>query len=201
MRTLFLVVVLSTLAWSETSRDSYKVQPAPKLPFFDWNACPFEGCVYRKWTAEAAVDVFNTWKPDRTRIAKLSAKAVVIGISGVAITTKPGIIRMDSDLPQSDLRRGDTILTYTYLGEGFSVVWFKGRLYREFDITFAKRPDGSGCGGTHCTATFLDLGEKVWWAKVKLKSGVIGWVNMDKADFSGVDLLAQNPRATCFVGG
>jgi hypothetical protein len=201
MRTLFLVVVLSTLAWSQTSKESYKVQPAPNLPFFDWNACPFEGCSYREWTAEAAVDVFDTWKTNRTSIATLTAKAVVTGISGVVITNKPGVIRMDRDAPQNDLRRGDTILTYTYLGEGFSVVWFKGKFYREYDITFAKWPDGSGCGGTHCAATYVDLGEKVWWAKVKLRSGVVGWVNMDKAKFSGVDLLARNPRATCVVGG
>ena len=190
MRTLFFVVALSSLAWPQTTKQLYKVQPAPKLPFFDWNACPFEGCVYRKWTAEAAVDVFDTWKPERTRIATLPAKGVVTGVSGVVITKKPGVIRMDRDLPQNDLRSGDTILTYTYLGEGFSVVWFKGKFYREFDITFAKRQDGFGCAGTDCAATYVDLGEKVWWAKVKMKSGVVGWVNMDTAKFSGVDMLA-----------
>ena len=199
MRTLFLVVVLSTLAWPQTTKEPYKVQPTPKLPIFDWNACPFEGCAYRKWTAEAAVDVFDTWKPNRTRIATLPAKAVVTGISGVVITYKPGVIRVDRDLPQDDLRRGDTIFTYSYLGEGFSVVWFKGRLYREYDITFAKWLDekvdtlgyvrGSGCQGTDCAGTYVDLGEKVWWAKVKMTSGVVGWVNMGEAQFSGVDQL------------
>ncbi|HUV70652.1 MAG TPA: hypothetical protein VMW15_13375 [Terracidiphilus sp.] len=160
------------------------------LPLFDWNACPFEGCSYRKWTAAAAVDIFDTWKPSRERIATLPVKAVVTGVSGVVITYKPGLIRLDRDMPQDDLRRGDTIRTYTYLGEGFSTVWFKGRFYREFDISFAKWPDGSGCGGTHCAGTYVDLGKKAWWAKVKLQSGVIGWVNMDKAEFEGVDLLA-----------
>src|SRR5208282_3031601 len=50
---------------------SYTVQPVPTLPFFDWNACPFEGCTYGKWTAATAVDVFDTWKPSRKRIATL----------------------------------------------------------------------------------------------------------------------------------
>lgn len=190
MRTVLLVVVFSALAWSQTSKESYKVQPAPKLPYLDWNACPFEGCAYRQWIAKAAVDVFDTWESNRTRIATLPAKAVVTGVTGVVITNKPGVIRMDRDLPQNGLRRGDTILTYTYLGEGFSVVWLKGRFYRQYDITFAKWPDGTGCGGTHCAATYVDLGEKVWWARVKMRSGVVGWVNMDKAEFSGVDLLA-----------
>ena len=84
---------------------------------------------------------------------------------------------MDRDLPDYKLKRGETILTYTYRGEGFSAVWFKGQYYSEFDISFAKRPDGQGCGGADCAATYVDLGKKVWWAEVKLKSGLSGWVN------------------------
>jgi hypothetical protein len=112
-------------------------------------------------------------------------------ISGVVITYKPGVIQLKRDLVQYELTRGHTILTYTYRGEGFSAVWFKGRFYREFDISFAKWPDGTGCGRTDCEGTYLDLGEKVWWAKVKMKSSTEGWVNMNKAQFSGVDLLAS----------
>jgi hypothetical protein len=203
MEKLYLLILLSTLGWLQPSEEtqkvstpvaklgsqSYSVQPAPTLPFFDWNACPFEGCSYRKWTAEAAVDVFDTWKPNRKRIAALPAKAVVTGVSGVVITYKPGVIRLNRDLPQEDLRRGDTILTYTYQGEGFSVVWFHGRFYRWYDITFAKRPDGNGGCQDDCAGVYVDLGEKVWWAKVKMRSGVVGWVNMEKASFGGVDLL------------
>jgi len=166
------------------------VQPAPTLPFFDWNACPFEGCTYGKWTADASVDVFDTWKPRRKRIATLLAKSVVTGISGVVITYKPGVIRLNRDMPQDLLRRGDMILTYTYRGEGFSAVWFKGRFYREYDITFTRWPDGTGCLGTDCAGTYVDLGKKTWWAKVRMGSGVVGWVNMDEAEFEGVDTLA-----------
>jgi len=166
---------------------SYTAQPAPTLPFFDWNVCPFEGCTYGKWTAAAAVEVFDTWKPGRKQIATLPAKAVVTGVLGVVITYKPGVIRLNNDLAHDDLRRGDTVLTYTYRGEGFSAVWFKGRFYREYDITFTKWPDGSGCLGTDCAGTYVDLGEKVWWAKVRMRSGVVGWVNMNKAEFGGVD--------------
>jgi hypothetical protein len=167
----------------------YTTQQAPTLPFFDWNACPFEGCTYGKWTAAVTVDVFDTWKPSRKRIATLPQKTVVTGVSGVVITYKPGVIRLNRDLPQDHLRRGNTILTYTYRGEGFSAVWFKGRFYREYDITFTKWPDGSGCLATDCAGTYVDLGEKVWWAKVKMRSGIVGWVNMNDAEFGGVDLF------------
>jgi len=80
-----------------------------------------------------------------------------------------------------DLRRGDMVLTYAYRGEGFSAVWFKGRYHSDFDISFAKWPDGTGCGGAHCAAIYTDLGRKLWWAEVKLASGRTGWVEMDLA--------------------
>jgi len=82
------------------------------------------------------------------------------------------------------------ILTYNYRSEGYSAVWFKGRYYSEFDISFTKWPDGQGCGGAHCAATYVNLGKKVWWANVKLKSGRMAWVSMDQHDFKGLDLLA-----------
>ncbi len=169
----------------------YILQPAPTLPFFDWGACPFEGCTYGKWTAKKVVDVFDTWKPSRKRIATLPTKTVVTGLSGLVITYKPGVIRLNSDLPQDGLQHGDTILTYTYRGEGLSAVWFKGRFYSEYDISFAKWPDGSGCLGTDCAGTYVDLGEKVWWAKVKMRPGRLGWVNMNEAEFGGIDRFAM----------
>jgi hypothetical protein len=171
-----------------------KLESAPALPFYDWKACPFEGCSYRQWTALARIVVYNTWRQDRQPIAQLSPGDSVLGVTGVVITFRPGVIRLDRDLLEHNLKRGETILTYTYRGEGFSAVWFKGRYYSEFDISFAKWPDGSGCGGAHCAATYVDVGKKVWWAKVKLKSGLNGWVNMDTAPFDGVDMLAQRER-------
>jgi hypothetical protein len=36
----------------------------------------------------------------------------------------------------------------------------------------------------------VDLGNKVWWAEVRLPSGRVGWVDMNASEFDGVDLLA-----------
>ena len=152
---------------------------APALPYYDWGACPYEGCRYRQWTAHQSVTVFDTWKKGRQPIAQVAKDEAVTGLSGVVITYKPGLIRLDRDLPEADLLRGDTILTYAYQGEGFAAVWFKGKYHDSFDISFAKLPDGTGCGGAHCAATYIDLGAKSWWANVKLKSGLTGWVEMD----------------------
>jgi hypothetical protein len=158
-----------------------KAMAAPALPFYDWGACPYETCAYDQWTAHRSATVYDTWKQGRRPIAQLAVGDEVTGITGVVVTFQPGLIRMDRDLPAEGLRSGDTILTYAYRGEGFSAVWFKGEYHSEFDISFAKWPDGTGCGGAYCAATYMDLGRKSWWTEVKLKSGRTGWVEMDLA--------------------
>ena len=171
-----------------------KRMSAPALPVFDWNACPFEGCAYRKWTARKPVVVYDTWKNQRKKIAALSIGDHVVGMTGVVITYRPGRIRMDRDLPESGLKKGDTVLTYAYRGEGFAAAWHNGTYDSEFDISFARWPDGTGCGGDHCAATYVDLGKTVWWAQLRLPSGRVGWVDMSTSEFDGVDLLANLQR-------
>src|SRR5215831_14414373 len=160
--------------------------PCPALPHFDWNACPFEGCTYRQWTAHEVIPVYDTWKESRREVTRVAIGEKVNAITGVVITYKPGVIRMDEDVPDANLKQGDVILTYTYHGEGETEACFKGRYYRHFYIQFSKTPSGA-CGGKHCEGTYVDAGKKMWWAKVKLKSGRTGWVDMYHAKFGNVD--------------
>jgi hypothetical protein len=159
-----------------------KPMSAPSLPLYEWKACPSECCSYGRWSARKQVVVYNTWKQDRRPIAEIAKGDTVPGITGVIITLRPGVVRMDRDLPEDNLKRGDTILTYGYGGEGFSAVWFNGIYYSDFDISFTRWPDGSGCGGAHCAATYVDLGKHVWRVQVKLNSGRTGWVDIDNFD-------------------
>ena len=163
--------------------------PAPGLPYYDWKACPFEGCTYGKWTAQIPVTVFDTWQDNRHAVGKIQQGQSIQSLNGVVITFRPGMIRLDRDLPGDSLKQGDLISTYAFRGEGFSAVWFHGRYYPEFDISFTKWPDGTGCGGAHCAATYVDLGKKEWWVEVKLASGISGWVDMEQTRVSGVYML------------
>jgi len=181
-----LVAVLATIAISHAAGP-------PELPFLDWKACPFEGCTYREWTARDSVKVYDTWKDGRAQIAQLSKGDKVAAITGLVVTHRPGVIRMDRDLPEQGLKRGDEILTYAYRGEGYSAVFLSARYIPDFDISFAKWPDGTGCGGAHCAATYVDLGNKVWWAQIKLQSGRTGWVDMSDAKFDGTCMIALLP--------
>ena len=174
-------ILPSTFCQDAQEGGESKAMAAPNLPFYDWGACPYERCAYGTWTVHHSAPLYDTWKPARRRVGQLAVGDRVIGMTGVVITFKPGVIQMDRDLPNEDLRSGDTVLTYAYRGEGFSAVWFKRRYRSDFDISFAKWPDGTGCGGAHCAATYTDLGKKTWWAKVLLESGRTGWVEMDLA--------------------
>ena len=162
----------------------------PNLPFFDWNACPFEGCKYGQWTARKPVLVYDTWKRTRRTAARLMAGEKVVAVTGVVITFKPEVIRINLDLPENGLKRGDIILTYTYRGEGSWAVWFKGMYHEDFGVPSAYKPEDPVCQ-KECAATYIQMGKKEWWAKIKLKSGKTAWVNMDKEfeSFDGVDSL------------
>jgi hypothetical protein len=180
---MILIGILSTAIGQDVpaSLGESKAIAVPALPFYDWGSCPYAGCAHRELTAHRSVTVYDTWKKARRPITQLVKGNKVALISGFLATFKPGLIRMDRDLPDRNLQRGDIVLTYAYRGEGYSAAWFKGTYYSELDISFAKWPDGSGCGGEHCAATYIDLGTKSWWAEVKLNSGRTGWVEMDTA--------------------
>jgi hypothetical protein len=193
------LIAIACVAFAQ--RDQPVRRPQPPLPFFDWNACPFEGCAYRKWTARKKVPVYDAWNRSRKLVMELAPGAEVVGETGVVITYRPGLIHVYRDMPEAHVNAGQTLLTYASRGEGYSGVWTGGVYYPEFDISFTKWPDGTGCGNGHCAAVYVDLGEKEWWAKVKLRSGATGWVKagwvkagwvkMGAADFDGVDLLAR----------
>lgn len=155
----------------------------PVLPFADHGVCPGEYCGYREWTARKPAVVYDTWESKRQQIAGIVAGEKVVARTGLVLTVRAGVIRMDLDLPERNLKAGDTILTYAYSGEGFSAAWVNGKYEPLYDISFARWPDGTGCGGAHCAATYIDLGEKIWWAQVELSSGKTGWINMTASDF------------------
>jgi hypothetical protein len=147
MRTVALMICAGILsaAFCQDGGESKKMA-TPALPFYDWGACPYESCAYRQWTAHRSATVYDAWKPERRAIAQLQVGEQVTGITSTVVTYQPGLIRIDGDLPDRDLQRGDTVLTYAYRGEGFSAVWFKGKYHSLFDISFAKWPDSTGCG-------------------------------------------------------
>src|SRR3954447_12589724 len=102
--TLWLAVIADAPVLAQEQVDS---RP-PDLPYFQWNACPFEGCAYGKWTAESRVPLFSSWAKSRRRVGELAKGNTVVAITGVVITYRPGVIEVDRDpWREQDIKRGD----------------------------------------------------------------------------------------------
>lgn len=99
----------------------------------------------------------------------------VLGMTGVVITTQPGVVRVlkNTKLQNTSLKRGDELLLLTNLGEGFSKIWYKGRIFE---------------GDPYDEAIYKTIRERksIWWVKVKNRKGQIGWSRQPE-NFGNVD--------------
>jgi len=108
--------------------------------------------------------------------------ARVVGLTGeVHLKPEPVVVLGDGDLP-----KGSIAFVLDYQGEGFGHVYTHGKIvsvflgYEDYCFRFSE-----SCWGE----TLLPSSERkpqVWWVKVKLANGIIGWT--DKPDnFDGKD--------------
>lgn len=128
----------------------------PRMPFVDKGACPFEGCTYRDWTVDKPTVMRSAMRDGSPVAFRLKNGEKVIGVTGTVITTRAGIVRVlkNTTLDNVKLKRGDNLYLLTYLGEGFSKIWYKGRI---FD------------GDPNDQKLFKEIRKPidVWWVKVK----------------------------------
>lgn len=148
---------------------------APGLSYVDLNAGLGEGWAYGDWTAAGDMAVYDGYGEGRRVVARLKKGDVAEAESSVVITMRPGVIQMDRDLGRHGLKRDDEILIYGFVNGGFARVWFNGGMQAEFDVSFAKWPDGGGCVGANCAARMVRGAEAVRWVRVRLKSGASVW--------------------------
>src|SRR5262245_47378339 len=75
----------------------------PPVPFEDVGACPFEGCVYREWRANAPVNVRSGRQPNDPIAFTLKPGEKVRAVTGIVVTLKPGRVtfRAPVDLDSS----------------------------------------------------------------------------------------------------
>lgn len=179
-------ILLATALLAAQLNPSLTPQAAPKpaLPKIDQNACPFEGCQFSKWTVSEPVQLYSTWKPERTRARMLRKGEVVTALTGIHITLEPAEIKVTAPIPDYGLKPGDTVFGYMNLGEGFFNAWFNGQWVAEFD---GSGIDGAGCN-RNCNAKLVKPGQYEWWVKIKTKDGAIGWTK-DTDKFAGKDAL------------
>lgn len=136
----------------------------PPIPFIDKGACPFECCTYRRWDVKKPTAVRSAMSDKAPISFQLKAGEKVLGMTGVVITTQPGIVRVlkNTTLQKTILKRGDELLLLTNLGEGFSKIWYRGRIFE---------------GDPYDDSIYKTIRERtsIWWVKVKNRKGQIGW--------------------------
>jgi len=158
-------------------------QEKPPANFENWGVCPFECCTYREWTAEDEIPIHQNRSEKSAVVFRLRRQEHFDAVTGVVVTEKPGVVRIDrpvqdgylegSDQPQLSLKAGDTIYLLSPLGEGAYLFWYRGKVYRS-STDLAAMP-GVDAAGARMT----------WWKQVRNKAGKKGWTLSDK--FSNAD--------------
>jgi len=166
----------------------------PPIPYEDVGACPFEGCVYREWIANAPVEIHEDRSPSSRVAFSLVAGENVTALGGVVVTTRPGRVEFDmaADVEASSGRihvePGQPLFLMTSQGEGFMRAWFNGRIYEGVDTaTFSN----GGCAGgpRPCVGRLVERWQFEWWVQIRNSAGQVGWTR-EPEKFDNKDALA-----------
>ena len=92
----------------------------PPVRYEDAGACPFEGCVYRTWTANRAVAVLTERRSDAPIAFRLTKGARVQAVTGVVVTLKAGRVEFSKPFDTKQglvIPPGETLYLLTYQGK------------------------------------------------------------------------------------
>ena len=153
-----------------------EMRAPPSLPFITEPVLPGEGWGPGRYRLRKSATVFDTWRSGHVVIARVPAGRSVTLLSGLNEVDRPGVIEISSPVTGLLLNPGDILLRYIQRGEGVSDFWAKGRWYTNGDLSWVRNADGSGCQ-TLCKAHEKEPGQSVWWFKIRLSDGRIGWTD------------------------
>lgn len=164
--------------------DTY--EPAPPNSHMNYEACPFEGCVYREWTLLNSLRVYKS--PDsksETDFIILKGEKVNamtgqthLKKAGKVLITKTTIKKNNSR--EIILQDGDFLYLLEYFGEGFYKVWYKGEVFK---IAEAWIPENwNPIYRDKLWGNLLSDLEFEWWVKIEVPSrGITGWIMNPRA--------------------
>jgi len=161
---------------------------APPDPYIDKGACPFECCTYGTWKVEKTTTIYLLPDDKSSVVATLAVGSMVEAVTG-EVHVKPA--RFTVKKPMQKYRPGDVLWVYTYLGEGFFKIWFKGKMYEE-ELGFSPYGGGAGKRCEKWDRCWGELDRELnfnWWIKVKMPKGKTGWTDQPD-NFSGLNPCA-----------
>lgn len=181
----------TTLAFSPCAHA--QTADGPPVPYEDVGACPFEGCTYRQWQANASVAIHADRRDDSPVVFQVAKGEKVQALTGVVVTIKAG--RAQFDKPQQlassagpiAILPGQTLFLLTYQGEGQTSAWFNGRFYSSVD---ASSVFNAACDSRpeRCPGKIIERPARQWWVQVRNAAGQAGWTR-ETGKFDGKDQL------------
>ena len=180
----WLVFLGLALVGTTSAAEQYKCVTAPnppKLPVTRASGRGFSGNPLR---VVQLAGIADTWKPTRREIGSIPAGTLVEVLEDLIVVDAPDIVWVSASIEDMKLKRGDTILRYARLGEGWADLWVQGCWYQEANAGFIVEPDGAGCGDSACPAKVTKMGRQMWWFHVKLPNGKTGWMLSQSLDLS-----------------
>jgi hypothetical protein len=183
--------IAATLTLACVATASSQTAQGPPVPYEDAGACPFEGCTYREWQANSAVEIHAERRTDSAVVSRIAKGERVQALTGVVVTIKAGRIRADTaqELPAEGgplmLMPGQTLFLLTYQGEGHSKAWFNQRLYQWVD---ASKALNGACQfiPERCKGWTVERPQSEWWVQIRTASGKVGWT-LDTGKFDNKD--------------
>lgn len=181
----FLLAIL--VAWSPIALPTQLDRP-PKTPIIEEGICPFEGCVFREWTANESVAIHSRRDASSPIAFRLNRGDKVQAMTGVLVTSKVGRVEFRAPFALSSsvtVRPGETLFLIHPDPEGFATVWFRGETYTQvnavqfWNAICEDRPE-------RCSGKIVERPESEWWVQVRSKSGVVGWTR-EAQKFNGKD--------------
>ena len=156
---------------------------APKLPFTDPGACPFECCQYGEWTATSTARAYKSASRDSGLAFTIRPGEKVHALTGVVITRKAGmvIVRKQTNFGDVTVPAGEKLYVLHRVGEGEALFWYKGATH-----SAELYADEVHKGSAQYPWDVLSVPQTEWWVKVRYQRGATGWI-LDPQEFRGMD--------------
>ena len=156
---------------------------APKLPFTDPGACPFECCQYGEWTASLSQRAYKSSSKESGLAFTVRPGEKAQALTGVVVTRKAGIVivRKETKFYKVTLPAGAKLFVLHSEGEGDYLFWYKGATHSaELYVESVHE------GNVQYPWDVLSLPQTEWWVKVRNQRGATGWI-LNPREFRGMD--------------
>jgi len=159
------------------------------LPLVEYNVCPYEGCQYGRWITRSPLKVFAREDDSSEIVVNLAPGDSFTALSGNIHMEMPGMVIVTRDTGQ--FKRGDTVFTLSYTGEGWYDVWYKGQspwIEMFWTTDFEGRTNKFDIDDTlwnDVAGILVHRALMIWWVRVRLPSGQEGWLRLVNTTDSG----------------